>query len=164
MAFEDLEAHLIAIGISPPHNPFKPDEVAVWKPIDASVWKPIEVEAGSAFPDVVRWLFARFGSFSFRPMGAYYFDPRYRSDVMLGWFLDAKELADVFEYTRENTPRDVVPLFNDGGDNFVCVRVGEGAGDVWFSIHDAPLDKRLYKIHDSIETFLRNLRAGTDND
>lgn len=152
MAFEDLEAHLVSLGIAPLGERFEP--------IPPEVWQAIEAEAGGAFPDVVRWLFARFGGFSFAG-GVFYFDPRQQAEEMVGWFLGAAELASEFEWTRESLPPDLVPLVDDGAGNFVCVGVGPGnAGTVWFYLHDAPTDRRLYPIADSIEGFLRSLHRG----
>jgi hypothetical protein len=77
---------------------------------------------------------------------------------MIGWFFDAIELTDVFEWSHGSMSRDVVAIANDGGDNFVCVTIaGDDAGLVSFWLHDAPANRQLYALAPSLETFLRSL-------
>lgn len=154
MAFEDLEEHLAELGIAPLDDEFAS--------IDPRTWQSIEARAGGAFPAVVRWLFTRYGGFSFEH-GAYYPDKHADTEAMFGWFVGGAELADSFESTRESMPRDVVPIANDGGDNFVCVGVGDGnRGQVSFYLHDAPDGQQLYPLAKSVEDFLHSLHRGTD--
>jgi hypothetical protein len=149
MAFEDIEAHLFALGIAPLSDQFEP--------IAAETWGAIEAASGGAFPEVVRWLFTRFGGFRFDD-SAYYNDRRRQTKAIIGWFLDAAELTEAFEWTRASMPHNMVPLANDGNNNFVCVGVGaEHAGVVSFYLHDLPTDRRHYRLADSIEDFLRSL-------
>lgn len=154
MAFEHVEQHLIDLGISP--------RGTVFQPIPEEVQREIESATDGTYPPVLRWLFSRFGGFRLKG-GASYFDPTYQDDVMLGWFLDAEELTHTFKFYREVLPPDVVPVANDGGDNFLCVGVGPANnGVVYFHVHDrgrgedggpAPLDR----ISDSLEEFLLSL-------
>lgn len=153
MAFEDLEEHLVALGITPLDEELEP--------IGPEIWQAIEAKVGGAFPDVVRWLFTRFGGFSFA-QGAYYPDRRAGAEAMFGWFLAGAELIDTFESTRESMPEDVVAIANDGGDNLVCVGVrDDNRGVVSFYLHDAPIDRRLYRLAASVEDFLRSLHRET---
>jgi hypothetical protein len=149
MAFEDIEAHLFALGIAPLTDQFEP--------IGAETWGAIEAASGGEFPEVVRWLFARFGGFRFDD-SAYYLDRRRQTKALLGWFLDAAELTEAFEWTRVSMPHDMVPVANDGNNNFVCVGVGaENRGVVSFYIHNLPTDRRHYRLADSVEDFLHSL-------
>lgn len=149
MAFEDIEAHLFALGIAPLTEQFEP--------IDIETWQGIEAASGGEFPEVVRWMFMRFGGFRFNE-SAYYYDRRRHTKAMIGWFLDGPELIEAFESTRASLPPDIVPLANDGSDNFVCVGVGgDSAGVVSFYLHDLPAGRRHYQLADSVEDFLQSL-------
>jgi hypothetical protein len=153
MAFDDLEAHLSALGIAPFSDQFEP--------IPDETWQTIEAATGGAFPDVVRWLFTRFGGSRFDD-GTYYIDPRRHSKTLFGWFLDAAELTEAFDRTRGSMPDDMVPLANDGHGNFVCVDVGaENAGVVSFYLPRLSTERRYYRLADSVEDFLRSLRRET---
>lgn len=149
MAFEDIERHLVALGISP-------CTAGGFSCVDDALWREV-APGGAHVPDGLRWFFSRFGGSSF-PGGVFYVDPRYGEDVMVGWFLDEAELRDAFESTRDDLPDDVVPIANDGGDNHLAAGVGPAnSGVVYFRVHDAPLDRRLYIIDASFERFLRSL-------
>lgn len=156
MAFADLEQHLRDLGFTPSDAPFSPA-------LDGTL-DEIEDRSGGELPEVARWLLVRFTGAS-SATGAFYADPRYQTGVMLGWFLGRDELIDAFETTRERLPADVVPIANDGGDNYLCVGVGAGnAGAVSFLVHDAPdVPERPahYPIAPAIEPFLRGLYAET---
>lgn len=150
MAYEDIEKHLVELGVAP----FSQGRQV---PVEDEVWSQVGPQAGAHVPKVVRWLFTRFGGFDF-PDGVFYFDPRYQKDVMVGWFFDEEELLQTFEDTRDALPADVVPISNDGGDNHLAVGVGSrNSGIVYFHVHDAPVDAQLYIVSDSIEQFLASL-------
>jgi len=149
MAYDDIEAHLSALGIVPLTDLFEP--------IGEDTWRAIEAASGGEFPAVVRWLFDRFGGFRFDE-SVYYHDHRRQAKALIGWFLDADELSEAYTSTRGSLPADIVPLANDSNDNFVCVGVGrENAGTVSFYLHDLPTERRHYRLSDSIENFLRAL-------
>jgi len=153
MAFEDLEAHLQALGIAPLSDQFEP--------IADETWQAIEAAAGGAFPEVVRWLFTRFGGSRFDD-STYYNDRRRQSKALFGWFVDAAELTEAFERTRGSMPDDMVPLANDGHGNFVCVSLGpDNAGVVSFYLPRLSTDRRHYRLADSVEDFLRSLHRET---
>lgn len=148
MAFEDLERHLIALGIAPTGEAFAP--------IDADVVAAIERHAGGRFPDVMTWFFGRFGGSRFDD-GALYVDPTGGEEVMIGWFLDGKELADAFEAFAEVLPPGVVPIADDGGDNMLCVGIGDdNRGTVYFHPHDRPRPA-TYQVAPAIEAFMHSL-------
>ncbi len=150
MAYEEIEQHLLELGIAPL-------DAGGHVPVGEGVWGEVGPQGGGHVPEVVRWLFRRFGGSRF-PEGAFYHDPRYGQDVMLGWLLDESELLEVFEATRGALPDDVVPISNDGADNHLAVGVGpENHGVVYFHVHDAPLDANLYVVDDSAEHFLASL-------
>jgi len=153
MAFEDLEAHLVALGIAPLSD--------VFEPIADETRQAIEDATGGAFPEVVRWLFTRFGGSRFDD-STFYNDRRRHSKALFGWFLDAAELTEAFERTRGSMPDDMVPLANDGHGNFVCVGVGpDNAGVVSFYLPRLTTDRRYYRLADSVEDFLRSLHRET---
>ncbi len=122
----------------------------------------LESASGGKFPPILTWLLSRFGGFEFGD-GVFYFDPRYRRDVMLGWFSGADELIDTFESFREILPADVFPVANDGGDNLLCIGVRpSNNGVVYFHVHDAGRGEdggpaSPYRISDSLEQFLLSL-------
>lgn len=150
MAYEDIEQHLLGLGITPLG-------AGGHVPVGGEVWGEVGSQDGAHVPEVVRWLFHRFGGSRF-PEGAFYHDPRYKVDVMLGWLLDESEILETFEATRDALPDDVVPISNDGADNHLAVGTGPGnRGVVYFHVHDAPLDANLYVVDDSIEHFLASL-------
>jgi hypothetical protein len=150
MAFAHIEKHLLAIGIAPLGN-------EGYVPMRDEVWDQLGPNGGAYVPSVIRWLAARFGGFCF-PGGVFYFDPHCQADAMIGWFFDERELLDVFEWTRETLPDDVVPISDDGGDNHLAIGVGEAnAGVVYFHKHDALLGEHLDVVHPSIEDFLMSL-------
>jgi hypothetical protein len=93
MAFDALEAHLRSLGIVPTGDRFEP--------IAPDVWQPIEAAAGGRFPDVIRWLFERFGAF---------------------------QLEDD---TRESIRNTLVPIVDDSSGNYLCVDLGTGAIEYW---------------------------------
>ena len=64
----------------------------LFEPIDENTWRAIEAASGGEFPDVVRWLFDRFGGFRFDE-SVYYHDHRRQAKALVGWFLDAAELT-----------------------------------------------------------------------
>jgi hypothetical protein len=149
MAFDDIEAHLSALGIAPLTDLFEP--------IGEDTWRAIEAASGGQFPEVVRWLFDRFGGFRFNET-VYYHDHRRQAKALIGWFLDAVELTEAYEATRASLPPNIVPLANDGYDNLVCVGIGhDNAGTVSFYLHDLPTERRHYRLSESIENFLRSL-------
>jgi SMI1-KNR4 cell-wall len=149
MAYDDIEAHLSALGIVPLTDLFEP--------IGEDTWRAIETASGGEFPEVVRWLFDRFGGFRFDE-SVYYHDHRRQAKALVGWFLDGVELTEAYESTRASLPANIVPLANDGNDNFVCVGVGpDNAGTVSFYLHDLPTERRHYRLSDSMENFLRAL-------
>jgi cell wall assembly regulator SMI1 len=153
MAFVDLEAHLLALGIAPLSDQFEP--------IPDETVQSIEAATGGVFPEAVRWLFTRFGGSRFDD-STYYNDRRRHSKALFGWFLDAAELIEAFERSRGSMPDDMVPLANDGHGNFVCVGVGpENAGVVSFYLPRLTTDRRHYKLADSVEDFLRSLHRET---
>jgi len=148
MAFEDLERSLVELGIAPTGNGFTP--------VESHVIEAIEQQTGGRFPDVMLWFFHRFGGCRFDE-GAYYFDPRSRSDVMIGWFLDSSELRDAFEAFREALAKDIVPIADDGGDNMLCVGISDAnRGVVYFHPHDRPRPA-TYQVAPAIEQFLGSL-------
>lgn len=149
MAYEQIEQHLLALGIA-----VLGGGTHAATPDDDPVWRQIGPQQGAYVPSVVRWLVARFGGFAF-PEGGYYFDPHLDKDVEVGWFLRHEELLETFAATRDSLPADILPITNDGGDNHLAVGIGPmNAGIVYVHIHDAPTDKNLYWASDSIEAFL----------
>ena len=153
MAFEALEAHLLSLGIAPLSDQFEP--------IAAETLEMIEATTGGALPEVVRWLFTRFGGSRFDD-STYYNDRRRHSKALFGWFLDTAELTEAFERTRGSMPDDMVPLANDGHGNFVCVGVGpQNAGVVSFYLPRLSTERRHYQLASSVEDFLRSLHRET---
>jgi hypothetical protein len=156
VGYEQIEAHLTDLGAAPLGG-------RAAGPMDEGVWPEIGERTGGDAPEALLWLSRRFDGFRF-PDGAFYHDPRYERDVMVGWFLDGTELLETFEDTRDSLPDDVVPIANDGGDNHLAVGVGaRNAGKVYYHIHDAPTDSRLYPLSDSIDDFLMSLHREDDN-
>jgi len=148
MAFEALQAHLESLGIEPLGDAFEP--------IPAEVWQPIEAAAGGHFPPVVRWLFERYGGFTFE-VGAVYDTPRHRENLF-GLFVSAAELAEAFDATRDSMPDSLVPLVDDGGGNYLSVDLETGAIAFW--VHDAPLDRNVEPVAESAEAFFMSLYKG----
>lgn len=156
MGYEQIEVHLADLGAAPLGS-------RAVGPMDERVWREIGERTGGDAPETLLRLSRRFDGFRFLG-GAFYRDLRYNRDVMVGWFLDGTELLETFEDTRDSLPEDVVPITNDGGDNHVAVGVGpRNAGKVYFHIHDAPTDSRLYLLSDSIEEFLMSLHREDEN-
>jgi hypothetical protein len=150
VAFEEIEKHLVDLGVEPLGG-------GGHVPVGDEVWGEVAPQGGAHVPEVLRRLFARFGGFRF-PEGALYHDPRYGGDVMVGWFLDGQEMLEAFEDTRDALPENVVPVSNDGGDNHLAVGVGpDNSGVVYFHVHDAPAGSNLYVVDDSVEHFLASL-------
>src|SRR5512139_563253 len=117
MAFDALEAHLKSLGIAPLGDAFEP--------IAQDVWQPIEAAASGHFPPVVRWLFERFGGFTFDE-GALYDTPDHRENLF-GWFMSGPDLANAYDATRDSMPDSLVPLVDDGGGNYLSVDLATGA-------------------------------------
>lgn len=148
--FADLEQHLLSLRL----RPLRGEHFA---PTSDEVWSRLSPGGNAHVPEVVRWFTSRFGGCLFDE-GAFYFDPKVKRDVMVGWFLEEKELLSALEAYSESLPADVVLLTNDGGDNHLAVGVGAAnSGVVYFHLHDAPLDRNLYVIDESIEHFFRAL-------
>lgn len=149
--FKDIKDHLDAIGVAP---------LGEGAPAVApSFWAGIEERTGGRVPSEVKDIYAVLGGFRF-PEGAFYFDPKYQCDIQIGWFMDEAEVAEAFEDTRDNVPDDLLPLANDGGDNFLAVGIGEhNNGVVVFIVHDAPTPERIYTVDDSVAHFLRSLHG-----
>lgn len=157
MAYEQIEAHLVELGVAPLGN-------RASAPMNDRVWREIGDRTGGKVPEVLSWMSQRFDGFRF-PNGAFYHDPRYGQDVMVGWFLDRVGLLETFEDTREALPHDIVPIGNDGSDNHLAIGVGPcNSGIAYFHIHDAPTDSRLYLVSASIEQFLLSLHREDHND
>lgn len=150
MRYEDIENHLVGLGI----EPLTPQG---YVQVGDEVWGRVAPEAGAHVPDVIRKLYERFGGFRF-PEGAFYYDPEVGGDVMAGWFLDGPEILDAAEAYGEVLPEDVLPISNDGMDNHLALGVGpRNSGVVYYHVHDAPLDEQLYVVNDSVEDFLMSL-------
>jgi hypothetical protein len=148
MPFDALEAHLRSLGIRPTGEAFEP--------IPAAVWQPIEVATGGRFPEVVRWLFERFGAFHFED-GALYDTPGHREDLF-GYFMPGRELAEAYEDTRESIPDTLVPIADDASGNYLCVDLATGAIAYW--IHDAYLDRNVLPVAADPEAFFLSLYKG----
>jgi hypothetical protein len=150
MRYEEIENHLIELGI-------EPLTAEGYVPFGDEVWSRVAPQSGAYVPDAVRKLCARFGGFGFAD-GAFYHDPESGSDQMAGWFLDGPEMLEAFDAYGEVLPEGVVPITNDGMDNHLALGVGpSNSGVVYFHIHDAPLDEHLYVVNDSVEDFLMSL-------
>ncbi|MGW4057783.1 SMI1/KNR4 family protein [Amycolatopsis sp. NPDC004747] len=150
MEYEQIEAHLADLGITSLGD-------SAPAPTDKQVWREISERTGGETPDMLSRLSQRYNGFRF-PNGAFYHDPCYGHDVMVGWFLDSAELLQTFEDTRDTLPDDVVPIANDGSDNHLAIGVGpSNSGVIYFHIHDAPTDSHLYRLSDSVEHFLLSL-------
>jgi hypothetical protein len=145
MAFEALEAHLKSLEITPLGDAFEP--------ITPDVWQPIEAAASGHFPDVVRWLFERFGGFHFEE-GALYDSPRHR-EISFGWFMSGAELANAYDATRDSMPDSLVPLVDDGGGNYLSVDLATGAIAFW--VHDQLRDRNVLPVAASAEVFFQSL-------
>jgi len=148
MSFDALEEHLRSLGIASVGDSFEP--------ITLEVWQPLEAAAGGRFPDVVRWLFVRFGGFQFAE-GALYDTPTDRGRLF-GAFLSGAELTAAFDDTRNSMPDSLVPIVEDGGGNYLCVDLASGAIAFW--IHDAFLDRNIEPVAASAEAFFMSLYKG----
>ncbi|GAA2758341.1 SMI1/KNR4 family protein [Actinopolymorpha rutila] len=147
MAYEELEAHLLALGARPRSEPL-PDET----------WAAVGLAPGDV-PPVARWLLDHFAGSTFA-RGARLVDGDRVVDE-LGWLLDGEELVAAYESTRDCLPAAVLPFEDDGADNHLCLDLA--TGQVLRHVHDAPLDGRhLVPRADSLESFLAALRPGED--
>ncbi len=150
MTYENIDQHLRAIGLERKDQPSRAR-------VGDEVWASIAAQVGAPIPGLLRWLFDRLDAFEFSE-SIFYLDPRYRADVMVGWFFDGDELPETFEDTRDALPVDILPISDDGGGNHLAVGLGEkNAERVYFHIHDSPLGEHLYLINDSLEQFLLSL-------
>jgi hypothetical protein len=145
VAFEALEARLRSLGIEPTGDAFEP--------ITPDVWQPIEAAARGRFPDVLRWLFERFGAFQFEH-AVVYDTPRHRENLF-GCFMSGREIADAYEDTRESIRDTLVPIADDSSGNYLCVDLSTGAIEYW--IHDALLDRNVEPIAANAEAFFVSL-------
>jgi len=145
MAFEALEAHLRNLAIVLIGDSFEP--------VAPDVRQPIEAATGGRFPDVIRWLFERFGAFQFEN-GALYDTPRHL-EVLFGAFMSSRELADTYEDTRESIRDTLVPIVDDSSGNYLCVDLGTGAIEYW--IHDALLDRNVEPVATDAEAFFMSI-------
>jgi hypothetical protein len=150
MAFDALEAHLRSLDVRPSYDTFEP--------VASSVWQPIETAARGRFPDVIRWLFERFGAFRFEG-GAFYDTPRHRENHF-GWFMSGHEIVDTYETIRESNGDTLVPIADDASGNYLCVDLTTGAIVYW--IHDALLDRNVEPVADDAEAFFMSLYKPTD--
>ena len=145
MSLEQTEHHLRDLGIDPGVEPVPADEVEqmTGARVPASLVRLLSLFAGGRIADPV-----------------YYFDPKYKRDVMIGWFLDRAELAETHESTSEVLARTLVPIANDGGDNLLLVETGAEAGAVYFYEHGKELvdgKPPLYRVSPSLEQFVLSL-------
>jgi hypothetical protein len=135
MSLDQIEHHLRALGID------------------------LGVETADKAPASLEQLLARFaGARITDPV--YYFDPKYKRDVMIGWFLDPAERAETYESISEVLARTLVPIANDGGDNLLLVETGAETGAVYFYEHGKELvdgKPPLYRVSPSLEQFLLSL-------
>lgn len=153
--FSSVEQHLLSLGIAPLRGQ---DFVG----FGDEVWDRLGLSAKARIPDVVRRVAARFGGFKFRG-GARWLHPRKKREVLLGWFLDGAGLVTEQADYQEALPRDVVLLENDGGDNHLAVGVGPANhGKVYVHVHDAPRNRNLELVDESIEHFLLSLHPDVD--
>lgn len=134
---ELLERHLIDLGVQPTGDTLQPTPPEV-----------IEQRIGQALPRTLRWLFSRFGGSHFTE-GAYYFDPRYQADVMVGWLLDRDKILQALDTWDGVLPANLVPIADDGGSNLLLV---DTEGRVWFHQHDKA--EPPYLVDDSLDHFL----------
>lgn len=145
MPFNALEGHLRSLRIAPTGDTFEP--------IAPDVWQPIEAATGGRFPDVIRWLFERFGAFQFED-GALYDTPRHRENLF-GAFMSGREIVDTYEDTRESIRDTLVPIVDDSSGNYLCVDLATGAIEYW--IHDALLDRNVELVAADAEAFFTSL-------
>lgn len=149
MSGERLDQHLLGLGGRPRESPS-----------DAEDWAQIGVDDGTEVGSLLRWLIERFGGSSFGSSASYR-EPGTGRDVLLGWILDVSEVAEARSDLEDVVPPELVPFENDGADNLLLVRVrGESAGAVLRYLHDAPRDRRLHVLDDSLEHFLTTLHPG----
>ncbi len=150
MSLEQIDHHLRDLGIDPGVEPIPADELEemTGKKAPASLVQLLSRFAGARIADPV-----------------YYFDPKYKRDVMIGWFLDRAERAETHESTSEVLERTLVPIANDGGDNLLLVETQAEAGAVYFYEHGKELvdgKPPLYRVSPSLEQFLLSLHRAQE--
>ena len=149
MAHEELDAHLLSLGARPRGSG-----------IDEEAWAEAGVDSATRTGGLLGWLVGRFGGSSFGASASYR-HPRTGRDVLLGWILDAAELAAARADLAETLPPDLIPFENDGADNHLLVGVGTGnSGQVFRYLHDAPTPRQVELVDDSFEHFLSALHPG----
>lgn len=149
MDHEQLDEHLLRLGGR-----------ASASPLDRYAWDAIGLDVGSRVGGLLQWLVGRYGGSSFGALASYR-DPRTGRDVLLGWILDLPELLEARSDLADALSSDLVPFENDGADNFLLVRTsGAAAGQVLRYLHDAPADRQLEIVDDSLEAFLADLHPG----
>jgi hypothetical protein len=146
MAHEELDAHLLSLGAR-----------IRGSGSEEEAWAEVGVDSVTRTGGLLRWLVGRFGGSSFG-MSASYRHPRTGRDVMLGWILDAPELAATRVDLAETLPPDLIPFENDGADNHLLV--GINSGQVFRYLHDVPTPHQVELVDDSFEHFLNSLHSG----
>jgi hypothetical protein len=143
-------------------------KIVPFEPIDATALASFETQFGISLPDAYKqFLLENNGG---RPDPAYFDVPNWPGEgTLVGDFLGirsqrAANLSFWIEELGDELLPDFIPIADDPGGNFLCLRLTEpdrGAIYYWDASPDHDLDETtgtMFKVAGSIDEFLKKLR------